>query len=106
MVELFGKIYYIDIDGITNKCRTGYTIKNEDLDDEELNEEESESTEINIFKYEIIKMCLERVLGEIDEVDDELGAFGKNTSTTSFKIAFNTLIKYKILIEETNEDDE
>lgn len=51
-------------------------------------------------------MCLERVLGEVDEVDDELGAFGKNTSTTSFKIAFNTLIKYKILIEETNEDDE
>jgi len=51
-------------------------------------------------------MCLERVLGEIDEVDDELGAFGKNTSTTSFKIAFNTLIKHKILIEEINEDDE
>jgi hypothetical protein len=104
MVELFGKIYYIDIDGITDKCRTGYTIK-----DEELNEEESElteTTEINIFKYEIIKMCLERVLGEIDEVDDELGAFGKNTSTTSFKIAFNTLIKHKILIEEINEDDE
>ena len=97
MVELFGKIYYIDIDGITDKCRTGNTIKDEDG---------GESLEINIFKYEIIKMCLERVLGEIDEVDDELGAFGKNTSTTSFKIAFNTLIKHKILIEEINEDDE
>lgn len=51
-------------------------------------------------------MCLDRVLGEIDEVDEELGAFGKNSTTISFKIAFNTLIKNKILIEELNEDDE
>jgi hypothetical protein len=99
MVELFGKHYYIDLDGITDKCRTGNRVKNED-------EEEDDTLEINIFKYEIIKMCLDRVLSEYDEVDEELGAFGKNNSTTSFKIAFNTLIKYEILIEELNEDDE
>jgi len=97
MVELFGKNYYIDIDGITEKCRTNKTVEDD---------EDEGSTEINIFKYEIIKMCLERVLGEIDDVDEEMGMFAKNTTTTSFKIAFNTLIKYKILIEELNEDDE
>lgn len=96
MVELFGKTYYIDVDGITDKCRTGNTIKEEDG---------SESLEINIFKYEIIKMCLERVLGEVDEIDEEMAMFGKNNITISFKIAFNTLIKNNILIEE-NEDDE
>lgn len=96
MVELFGKTYYIDVDGITDKCRTGNTIKEEDG---------SESLEINIFKYEIIKMCLERVLGEVDEIDEEMVMFGKNNITISFKIAFNTLIKNNILIEE-NEDDE
>ena len=62
--------------------------------------------EINIFKYEIIKMCLERILGEVDDVDEEMGVFAQNSTTTSFKLAFNTLIKYKILIEELNEDDE
>jgi hypothetical protein len=67
MVELFGKNYYIDIDGITDKCRTNKTVEDD---------EDEGATEINIFKYEIIKMCLERVL------------------------------KYKILIEELNEDDE
>jgi hypothetical protein len=51
-------------------------------------------------------MCLERVLGEVDEVDEGMGAFAQNSTTTSFKLAFNTLIKYKILIEELNEDDE
>jgi fructose-1-phosphate kinase PfkB-like protein len=91
MVELFGKSYYIDIDGITEKCRTGNQIKEEDG---------SETTEINIFKYEIIKMCLERVLNEFNEADEELGAFAQNGTSPSFKIAFNTLIKNEILIEE------
>jgi hypothetical protein len=92
MLELFGKTYHIDIDAITEKCRTEPVIKEE--------EDEEESTlQINIFKYEIIKMCLDRILNEYDETDDELGPFGANTTNASFKIAFNTLIKYEILIE-------
>jgi hypothetical protein len=91
MVELFGKNYYIDLDGITTKCGPGKNIVEED---------DSESLEINIFKYEIIKMCLDRILSEYEEVDDTLGAFGKNSQSLSFKIAFNTLIKYEILIED------
>lgn len=98
MVELFGKAYYIDIDGITDKCRTNATVVDETEDDD--------STQINIFKYEIIKMCLERILGEYEEVDEEMGVFAQKNTSTSFKIAFNTLIKYKILIEDLNEDDE
>jgi hypothetical protein len=91
MVEIFGKNYYIDIDGITAKCQTGNTVKNEDGD---------QSIEINIFKYEIIKLCLERILSDIQDVDEELGAFGNNETTISFKVAFNTLIKNEILIED------
>lgn len=51
-------------------------------------------------------MCLERVLGEYDEEDDDSNIFGAKKASQSFKIAFNTLIKYEILIEELNEDDE
>lgn len=51
-------------------------------------------------------MCLDRVLSEYEEVDEQMGAFAQNSTSTSFKIAFNTLIKHKILIEELNEDDE
>ena len=91
MVEIFGKSYYIDLDGITEKCRTGGTISEEDG---------GEVTEVNIFKYEVIKMCLDRVLGEIDEVDEELGKFAQEGTSVSFKIAFNTLIKNQILIED------
>lgn len=91
MVEIFGKNYYIDIDGITTKCQTGNTIKDDDG---------SQSIEINIFKYEILKLCLERILHDVQDVDEELGAFGNNETTISFKIAFNTLIKNEILIED------
>ena len=91
MVEIFGKNYYIDVDGITSKCQTGTTLKNEDG---------SESLEINLFKYETIKMCLERVLNEFQEIDEGMGPFAQNEVSLSFKIAFNTLIKYEILIED------
>jgi hypothetical protein len=91
MVEIFGKNYYIDVDGISQTCQTGYEIKNEDG---------TTTSEINLFKYEIIKSCVERVLSEFTEVDNELGVFAENSLTISFKIAFNTLIKYNILISE------
>lgn len=91
MVEIFGKNYFIDIEGITEKCKTGNTIKNDDG---------GESLEVNIFKYEIIKMCLDRILSDFDDVDEEIGAFAQNDTTISFRIAFNTLIKYEIIIED------
>jgi len=50
--------------------------------------------------YEIIKMCVERVLNEIDETDEEMGPFSQKGTTLSFRLAFNTLIKNNILIEE------
>lgn len=91
MVEIFGKFYYLDVESVTTRCRTGNTIKNEDG---------TETTEINIFMYEIIKMCVERVLNEFDETDEEMGPFAQKDTTLSFRLAFNTLIKNNILIED------
>lgn len=91
MVEIFGKNYYIDVDRISDKCQTGNQIQNEDG---------ITTLEINLFKYEIIKSCIERILNEFDEVDEGLSEFGQSSLSTSFKIAFNTLIKYDILISE------
>ena len=98
MVKLFGKQYYIDLDGITERCKTGHTIKEED--------DEEESLEVNIFKYEVIKMCLSTVLSEAEEIDEEIAPFNQNGTSIAFKIAFNTLIKNNILLEQENEDDE
>jgi hypothetical protein len=102
MVEIYGKHYYIDLDAVTDRCRIESIKKHEEEDEED----DENSGSLNIFKYEIVKMCLERVLGEYDEQDDDSDIFGVKKASQSFKIAFNTLIKYEILIEEINEDDE
>ena len=91
MLELFGKQFYIDLETITERCKTGNTIKDEDGED---------TLEVNIFKYEVVKMCLGTILSEAEEVDEELGAFSQKGTSIAFKIAFNTLLKNNILIEE------
>jgi len=49
-------------------------------------------------------MCLGTVLSEAEEIDEEISAFTQKGTSIAFKIAFNTLIKHNILIEE--DDDE
>jgi hypothetical protein len=103
MVEIYGKQYYIDLDSVTDRCRIEGIKKYNDEEDED---GDDSAGSLNIFKYEIIKMCLERILGEYEEEDDDSNLFGAKKASQSFKIAFNTLIKYEILIEELNEEDE
>lgn len=91
MVDIFGKHYYIDLESVSDTCRI-----NKSVDDEG-------GMEINIFKYEIIKMCLERVLNEYEEIDEDMGLFSSKDTSVSFRLAFNTLIKNNILIEDENE---
>jgi hypothetical protein len=45
-------------------------------------------------------MCIERILNEFDENDEGIGVFGQKETTISFRLAFNTLIKNNILIED------
>ena len=48
-------------------------------------------------------MCLERVLNEYEEIDEDMGLFSSKDTSVSFRLAFNTLIKNNILIEDENE---
>jgi hypothetical protein len=92
MGKMFENNYYIDVDGIIEKCKTGGMLQDE---------EGKDIIEINVFKYELIKMLLDRVLNDFeDEMDDEIDIFSKGQSSSkSFNLAFNTLIQYGIIIE-------
>jgi hypothetical protein len=90
MGQIYGKNYYIDIDNMIEICKTNKQIK----DDEEEN-----GVEINIFKYEILKHCVEKILNTYEEVDDEMPLIMENQYDLSFVLALNTLIKYEVLIE-------
>ena len=71
--------------------------------DEKIDDTDKPVIEINIFKFEIIKMCVERIFAEFDDDgDDKL--FNKIPSI-SFNLAFNTLKKLEIIKINKNEDE-
>lgn len=54
--------------------------------------------EIDVIKYDMIKVMIDTLFNENEEIDENLGeeiALGKYSA--SFKFAFNTLLYYKIL---------
>jgi hypothetical protein len=54
---------------------------------------------INVFKYDTIKQCLDTVLTEGTHDDNGLGLLNSELSLP-FKFAFNTLIKYGIIVKD------
>jgi hypothetical protein len=58
---------------------------------------ETEGTAISIIKYETIKLMLEIIMDEQEEIDDKLGIKGISQLSIPFKLAFNTLL-YKNLL--------
>jgi len=103
MLEVLGKIYYIDVDAVIEKCRPVYN-KEKEIDkigdDTDIDDRESK-LELNVFKFEIYKSCIERVLSEYQSEDeDDMAVFTNITKSPSFGISFNTLLKNEIIIED------
>ena len=57
---------------------------------------------INVFKYDAVKQCIDTILTENVVDDNGLGLLNSELSLP-FKFAFNTLIKYGILVKEEYE---
>jgi hypothetical protein len=94
MVEVFGEYYYIDIDKITEVCEL---VVNEVEKENEESPSQLDQT-INVFKYDAIKLCMDTVFTENTSDDNGLGLLNSELSIP-FGFAFNTLIKYGILVK-------
>jgi len=94
MFEVLGQTYYVDVDKIIQKCRPI-----EQPERPEPTEGDGEQQiELNVFKFDCYKACLDRVLSEFQESDDQdVSAFTNKTDNVSFAIAFNTLEKNEII---------
>jgi hypothetical protein len=89
MINVLGENYYIDLDEVEKYL---------DMSDESIEQSMSGSTEmkINVIKFEMVKMMLETVLSEHDDMDEKIGVKSSATSI-QFKIAFNTLLNKKLI---------
>lgn len=90
MINVLGETYYVDLDlveeyiGISNN------------DDETLSGDTSE-VKINIIKFDLVKMMLDTVLTEHEELDETLGMKQSSTTSIPFRIAFNSLLNKKLI---------
>jgi hypothetical protein len=89
MINVLGENYFIDLDEIEKYL---------DRTDETTVEPVTGSTEmrINIIKFEMVKLMLETVLSEHDDMDDKIGVKSTHTSIP-FRIAFNSLLNKKLI---------
>lgn len=114
MIEFGGTIYYIDLESvdkivntpsgnmITKETKTYLNEKGKVISSE-VNENTFERpSEMNSVKYDFIRVLLEVVMDDDpDETDATLGHDRILDKTPlSYRIAFNTLLKYGILKEE------
>ena len=74
MIKVLGENYYIDLDKVEEYL---------DMSDQYSEGETSGNTEtrINIIKFEMVKMLMDTVLTEHEEIDEQLGM--KSSSNTS-----------------------
>lgn len=90
MQTIFGETYYIDFDRIETFIDTNIV-------DETISSGETPEQRINIVRYELIKLMLDVLLTEHDEIDEKMGMKGSNGPSIPFKLAFNSLLNKKIL---------
>jgi hypothetical protein len=88
MLKVLGENYYLDLDKIDSYVQ---------IKDEIPTTGVTETTHISIIKYETVKLMLEIIMDETEEIDETLGTKGTNNISIPFKIAFNTLLYKKLL---------
>ena len=61
------------------------------------NEEDDTKFDINLPKFELLKLMLDTTCNIVEEVDENLGVVSLNKLSIPYKLSLNTLIKYKII---------
>jgi hypothetical protein len=90
MIKVLGENYYIDLDKVEEYL---------DMSDQYSEGESSGNTEtrINIIKFEMVKMLMDTVLTEHEEIDEQLGMKSSSNTSIPFRLAFNSLLNKKLI---------
>lgn len=94
MIKVLGENYYFDLDKIEEYL--DMSIKS----DEEIDEDEfsgSTDMKINIIKFEMVKMLMDTILTEHEEIDEKLGMKSSNNTSIPFRLSFNSLLNKKLI---------
>jgi hypothetical protein len=88
MFKIMNEHYFLDLDKIDDYIQ----YKNPEITSGSTGE-----YHISVVKYETIKLMLDVIMGENEEVDDVLGSKSANHLSIPFKLAFNTLLSKQLI---------
>jgi hypothetical protein len=86
MLKILGEQYYLDLNNLEKIINIETKTK----------KDESDEFHINVVKYETIKLMIEVIMDPQEPIDEVMGV-KSNELGIPFKIAYNTLLNYKIL---------
>ncbi len=90
MIKVLGENYYIDLDRVEEYLDMSQTENDETMSGES-------ETKINIIKFEMVKMLMDTVLTEHEEIDEKLGLKSSTNTSIPFRLAFNSLLNKKLI---------
>jgi hypothetical protein len=94
MIKVLGENYYFDLDKIEEYL--DMSVKpGEDIEDDEFSG--STDMKVNIIKFEMVKMLMDTILTEHDEIDEKLGMKSSNNTSIPFRLSFNSLLNKKLI---------
>ena len=94
MIKVLGENYYFDLDKIEEYL--DMSIKpGEDIEDDEFSG--STDMKVNIIKFEMVKMLMDTILTEHEEIDEKLGIKSSTNTSIPFRLAFNSLLNKKLI---------
>ena len=89
------EVLYYDVDEFMEQVT--YTPIDEKIELDESLDYETQNTEIILPRFEFFKLMIDTTCNVIEDVDPGLGALSLEKMSVSYKLALNTLIKYKII---------
>jgi len=87
------EVLYYDVDEFMNQV----TYQPTHIEEEDMSDDEIQNTDIMLPKFEFFKLMIDTTCNVIEDVDPGLGALSLEKMSVSYKLALNTLIKYKII---------
>ena len=93
MIKVLGENYYIDLD----KVEEYIDMSPQENEVDETMSGSSSEMKINIIKFEMVKMLMDTVLTEHEEIDEKLGIKSSTNTSIPFRLAFNSLLNKKLI---------
>ena len=96
-LRIGNEVLYYDVDEFMKQVTYSPTVEGPGVDKSVMDVSTIKNTDIMLPKFEFFKLMIDTTCNIIEDVDPTLGALSLEKMSVSYKLALNTLIKYKII---------